>query len=64
MMLAIGAIMLAALLYLVTKDFVSGAVVIVAALLLGVYARHEPRQLQYSVDPHGIQVGQKHFSYG
>lgn len=54
---------IAAIVYLITKDFVSVAVVVVAAILLGVYGARQPRQLEYHLDSHGIDIGSKHYSY-
>lgn len=61
--LAAASLVFAALIYLVTRDFVSVSVVIVAAVLLGIFARHQPKQLEYRVGAQGIDIGQKHFTY-
>lgn len=53
-----------AIVYWLTKDKVSAAVVLVCALALIVLAGKKPRQLQYKVDDKGITIGQKHFEYG
>lgn len=63
MALAGGAVLIAAIVYLITKDFVSVAVVVVAGVLLGVYGARQPRQLDYRLDAHGISVGPKQYSY-
>jgi len=57
-----GTLLLAALVFLVTKDKVSVAVIIVAGLMLGIYASHKPRQLEYKLDQNGLSIGNKrHF---
>lgn len=61
--LGAGAAVLAALVYLMTKDWVSVGVILMAALLLGVYGSRQPRQLEYRLDSTGLSVGQKHFGY-
>jgi hypothetical protein len=61
--LAGGALAAAILAYLVTKDMVTSAVIIVAGVMLGVYGSHQPRQLQYQLDLHGITIGNKHYGY-
>lgn len=61
--LAAAAIALAAIFFLITRDPVSVGVVIVSAILLGTYGRHQPRQLEYRVDNNGLNVGQKRFGY-
>jgi hypothetical protein len=58
-----AAVIIAVLTFLITGGFVSAAVVIVSALLLGVYGAHQPRQLEYRLEPQGFSVGDKHFSY-
>jgi hypothetical protein len=62
-MLVLAAVAGAALIYLLTKDKVSSAVVLVGALFLGIYANRQPRQLEYHLDNSGLQVGQKHYAY-
>jgi hypothetical protein len=57
------ALLVAASIYLITKDFISVAVVLVGALLLGVYGAREPRQLQYRLDGQGLSIGNKYYSY-
>ncbi len=62
--LILVAAIIAAVIYLITRDKISSGVVLVCALALGVLAARKPRQLQYAVDNSGITVGQKHFGYG
>ena len=62
--LTVVALILVTLIYLLTKDVVSVGVVIVAALLLGIYATHQPRQLEYKVDQKGLSIGDKRYTYG
>jgi hypothetical protein len=50
--------------YLLTKDIVSAAVVLVAAFTLGFYGARKPRQLDYQLDASGLSIGSKHFRYG
>jgi hypothetical protein len=62
--LAGGAIIFAALVYLVTRDYVSVGVVLLAALIFGYYAGHQPREMQYKLDASGLTIGSKHLDYG
>jgi hypothetical protein len=62
-LLALAAIGIAALVYLLTKDKISAGVVIFGALALGVYGARPPRQLTYQLDSKGLTIGQKQFSY-
>ena len=61
--LAVSAALISALVYLITKDVISVAVVVVAALLLGVYGSHKPRELEYRLDEHGIGIAHKYYSF-
>jgi hypothetical protein len=61
--LAAAAAVLTAAIFLITRDFVSVGVVIIGAILLGIYGGHQPRQLQYQLDTSGLGIGQKHFGY-
>jgi hypothetical protein len=61
--LAVVAVAVAAAIYLVTRDMISSGVIIVAALFLGFYAGHKPREMQYRLDASGLNVGEKYFSY-
>ncbi|MDB5170441.1 MAG: hypothetical protein JWO35_135 [Candidatus Saccharibacteria bacterium] len=61
--LAVVAVFGAGLVYLLTKDVVSSAVILFSALILGFYGARQPRQLQYRISEHGISVGQKNFAY-
>ena len=61
--LAVVAVALAALVFLITRDYISIAVVVVAALMIGTYGSHKPRQLEYRLDSHGFSIGPKAYSY-
>jgi hypothetical protein len=61
--LVAGTAVFAAAVYLLTRDRISVVVIVVAALLLGVYANHKPRQMEYRLDGRGLTIGDKHFSY-
>ncbi len=61
--LAVAAAVAAALIFLLTRDPVSTGVILVAALILGIYAGHQPRELEYRLDPRGLTIGQKHFTF-
>lgn len=61
--LVISTVLLAGLIFLITKDAVSVAVVIIAGLVLGIYSTHRPRQLEYRVDQRGVFISNKYYSY-
>ena len=58
-----ASVVLSALVFLLTRDVVSTAVVIIAGLLLAVYGSHKPRQLEYVVTKRGIGIGGKYYSF-
>ncbi len=59
--LAGSAAVIAALIYLLTRDKISTAVVIVGALTLGFYGARQPRQLDYRLNAEGVNIGQKYY---
>jgi hypothetical protein len=58
-----GAAILAALIFLLTKDKISTAIIIVVAIVFGIFAGRRPRELEYQVDDSGIHIGQKSYTY-
>lgn len=63
-LLTIVALILAAVVYMLTKDIFSTAVVVVAAIVFGAYGARKPRVLQYALDTHGITIGHKTYHFG
>jgi len=63
MLLGLGALGLAGLVYWLTRDFISSGVVIVIAIIFGVFATQRPRVLEYFVDSHGITIGAKNYPF-
>lgn len=61
--LALAAGALAAVAYLLTKDVVSSAIIIIVGILFGVSATRKPRILNYKVDSSGLTIGQKFYPY-
>lgn len=61
--LAAGTLLLALLVFFLTRDNVSAGVVLVAGLILAIYANVKPRQLDYSLGAQGLQIGQKYYAY-
>jgi hypothetical protein len=54
---------LAAITFLLTRDFISTAVIIICGILFGVYAGHQPRELEYSVDAAGLTIAAKRYLF-
>ncbi|OGL30238.1 hypothetical protein A3D14_02850 [Candidatus Saccharibacteria bacterium RIFCSPHIGHO2_02_FULL_47_12] len=63
MLLAVGGLLLAGVVYVLTKDVVSTAMVVIVAAVFGVFAARRPRVLNYSVNGTGINVGNKYYPY-
>lgn len=61
--LAAVTVVLGGAIFLITKDFISCAVVVVCAVTFGVYAGRKPRELSYSLDQTGVTIGAKHYGY-
>jgi hypothetical protein len=61
--LALVAAVIAAAVYLVTRDVISTSVVVVCAGAFGTLAGKKPRQLQYHLDGSGISVGSRQYTY-
>jgi hypothetical protein len=64
MKLAVVAIAIAVVIFLLTRDLISAGVAPVCALFLGILAARHPRELQYRMSDHGISVGNRHYGYG
>lgn len=62
-MLVLAAAAATAVIFLITKDKISSAVVPICALALGVIGARKPRSLQYQVDNYGVTVGDKHHGF-
>jgi hypothetical protein len=63
LLLMLGAVVVAALVYVLTRDWLSTGVVVVAGIVLAGYSSRKPRQLNYAVDGRGVTVGTKFFAY-
>ena len=49
--------------YLLTKEIVSAAVIIIIGVSFGIFGARQPRVLQYAVDEKGLKVGGKLYPY-
>ena len=49
--------------FISSRDIFATLMVAVGMLLLGIYARRQPREEQYTVDDSGVMVGQRHYPY-
>lgn len=62
--LALSGALLAALIYLLTRDWISTVVIIIITVIFGVFAARKPRVLNYSLDQVGVHIAQKFYAYG
>lgn len=63
LLLIISAIVFSALVYLITNNFLSTLVVIMASIAFAVFAGRKPRTLTYTLTPNAIQVGSQQYRY-
>jgi hypothetical protein len=63
-LLALAVLVLAAIVFLLTRDKISTTVVIVAGIALGGYGARQPQQRQYTLDEQGLSIGDKYLPYG
>ncbi|HET8671627.1 MAG TPA: hypothetical protein VFM05_13685 [Candidatus Saccharimonadales bacterium] len=62
-LLALFALALALIVYILTKDIVSVGIIVFVALLFGVSAARQPRVLHYQLNGAGLTIGQKFYPY-
>jgi hypothetical protein len=63
LLLAVAAVVIGALLYLITRDVFSAGIVPAMAVILGVAGARKPRVVSYRVDQSGLTVGKRYFPY-
>jgi len=61
--LAAGTVIMAALIFFVTREYISAGVVAVLGLTFGVYGSVPPRNISYKIDSTGVTVEKKHFPF-
>lgn len=57
------ALIIAVIIYLLTKDLITTSFVIFGAFILGYYGSRQPRELNYQLDAGGVAIGDKHYDY-
>jgi hypothetical protein len=63
MVLILGSALLAAVIFLVTKDFFAAGAILAVGVMVAIYVGHKPKELTYIVSDSGMQVGEKKYSY-
>jgi len=61
--LALGTAVLTAIVYLLTRDKISSGVVVLAAIVFGVYGARKPRTLEYRLGMSGLGIEDKSYDY-
>lgn len=49
--------------FMTSGDKLTTGVILIAGLLFGIMAARQPRELPYSLDSHGLKIGEKHYPY-
>lgn len=62
-MIGIAAVLIAALVWLMTRDFFPAIAVFVGVVTLGAYAAQKPRQETYTLDNSGLTIGKRRYLY-
>jgi hypothetical protein len=62
-LLALGGVVGAGVIYALTKDEITAGIVLLAAVLLGVFAARKPHVQQYTINQYGIHIGQRTYSF-
>ena len=63
LLLIIASAVLAAAVYLFTKDIISVVMIVVVAIVFGIFAARKPRVLNYQIDETGIHIEAKFYPY-
>ncbi len=61
--LAAGSIVLAIIVYFVSRDIVPTVVIATLGIIVGIFAARQPQTLPYRIDNQGIHIGQKFYPY-
>ena len=62
-LLAIGGVGVAALIYWITRDVFASVSIVIAAGIIGAFALRQPQTIAYSLSPSGLTIGSKTHPY-
>lgn len=62
-LLAIGSVILAVIVYFITKEVIPTVVIAILGIIVGIFAARQPQTLQYAIDTSGIHIGDRHYPY-
>jgi len=57
--LMLATLILAAIVYLITKDYFATTIIVIVGILVGVFARRAPRELNYELSADGLKIEDK-----
>lgn len=63
LLLGAGSIVIVAVAYFLTQDIFTAITVVIACILLGIYAGRKPQTKKYALDQSGIKIGDKNHSF-
>jgi hypothetical protein len=61
--LVASTVVLAAFVYLTTKDFFATGIIVIVGVIVGFFARHKPAQAQYEISSSGLSINGKPYPY-
>jgi hypothetical protein len=61
--LVVVAIVMAVLIWIITRDLVTSGIIVFCGVLLSVYGARKPRELHYQLSRTGIGIGERYHSY-
>jgi hypothetical protein len=59
-----GAIVVGALIYLLTRDLITSGAIVVVGIILAFYTLRKPKNIQYTLERGSVRIGDKTFPYG
>ncbi len=54
---------LAALVYLVARDYIATGTIAVVGVIVGIFAGHKPQTVRYEINDSGLAIGEKRYKY-
>ena len=61
--LVAGTVVLSAAVYLLTKDYFAGGVIVFMAVILGIFSTHKPKQIPYELSSSGLKAAERNYPY-
>jgi len=61
--LIVGAVLISARLFLVTKEIMSIVVTVLLAIVMAIYGTAKPKTVDYKITGNGVSLGPKHFNF-